>query len=649
MSLSEMLHGSSASSSFEDDNEENELDKGANSHRNAGENCLKPSDKQALARSSSFKANLKSFCRAIQGDSGDRAHAKSLTSDSARPSCLSSSKGNNRGPICGQSIVDGGTRADFFTVDALGAGFLGEACVEPARTGGRGPSPKSVSFSDGSLALSTKGNHGDGHNNNNNCNSGILPNNKVHPTNESVTCSDTGSLSPDVFAATGQRSPPPQPVQPASRAKGKNASGAEPQDFNDVFEVFHDTQSDVTCCSTFDLPMSSYIQSQMVERSSPLEPQSVLDRSSSSNPKEKSKCNEIDNYMREEKAAQARYLASVLPAAVLARATSEGSDASGESGDRTRGGQAARERLSGVSLDEQDLSRATAQDTPAVTLDSAHSCRAAPPLAARVLEKLTPCSSASGLASGLELAGCVGCAAISAPSLPAPPSPKIFLPSSSTSSTCSSSSSRAGSSPTRSNGSPPSLDLSAESSPRSSSSSAFSPLKMAGVSFFSYPACPAPLSSTPSAGPKPQAADKMTAPDTIPPNKSSTPRPASRVSPLCCSGPAEPSCKAPPASPLSNGVSNYCDQPAQLLRAPSKNKRITFVPDTNNHKAKVGPASDIPGMRMTPSHHGPGELRTNHQAVRSHKTNSNATGSRSAVKDSSKPDVDLYRQKETAL
>ena len=266
LSLSEMLHGSSASSSFEDDNEENELDKEGNPDRKCKEKSLKPSEKQALIRPPSFKANLKSFCKAIQGEGGSEKAAskasstqgKSPTSDGYRPSCLSTSKGNNRGTICGQSIVDGGTRADFFHVDAMGSSFLGEYYLDNVRPSAKNLNQKSVSFSDGGIALSNNSSYGDSYNNNNNncnssCQSSILPNNKVHPANETVPGSDNiskhESQTSDVVVAKDQKTTPPRcfdfiPTSLATeKSKTRERIDGPPKDFNDVFEVFHDTQS----------------------------------------------------------------------------------------------------------------------------------------------------------------------------------------------------------------------------------------------------------------------------------------------------------------------------------------------------------------------------------------------------------------------
>ena len=495
--------------------------------------------------------------------------------------------------------------------------------------------------------------------------------------------------------------------------------------------------------------MSSPIQPPMVvEKSSPLKPPAVVDKSSRSNSKEKSKCNEIDKYVREEKAAQARFLASIIPSDVLRLTSSKSKDTETMSQEKPSKNKVVRNRLPAVSLDEQSLNSpdsmepkdrpspqavshgysehnagtespqsndpvayhiattlsTTSQNIPESsggtsglnkTSSASGQCfsqavhaggareGSSLPASTRLLEMLTPCTSTALLATGLEVAGCGGCGTISTTSVPSSPSPNILFSSSSTSSASSSSSpSRTcstffPSSPTCSNGSPPSLNLSAASSPRSSFSSTFSPLRMSNVSF-SYSS---PLSSTSSSGPKNTAGFpsigtdkvaqltgsldsetlcdrplKLATLDTASPNKSTSPKPASKVSPLRCNAPTESSTdgsfsKPSFQAPLSNGLTNCCDKPPPLLTPSSRNKRVMFVADMCNHKGTV---ADGPGSKQTPTQFTTGELSLNHKAaveatMRGHKTFNNAMSQLSAVKASNKTEPEMYRQKETSL
>ncbi|GFS00676.1 cyclic nucleotide-gated cation channel [Elysia marginata] len=759
LSLSEMLHGSSASSSFEDDAEDVEIDKGDGD--SSIDKSLKTSEKQALIRPPSFKKNLKSFCKAIQGEEyEDRVPSKisptqlkSPLSDGYRPpSCLATGKGNTHGAICGQSIVDGGTRADFFHVDAMGASFLGEFYFDNARPSAKSFSPKSVSFSDGS-----KTSYSDSFNNNNcnsSCQSSLMPKNKVHPTTESLLAASSDAVaSPkdeirslqDKMALRDQMKIPrtgcdPSPAcQPNKNSSPKEAKGLPSRDFNDVFEVFHDSQSDLTCCTATDFQ--------------PNLPQQPSAKSSSFKSKKKYKGNEIDKYVQQEKAGEARYLARVLPSEILLATSPRTTDDSRAACKDTAQNKVTRDRLTAVSFDEDSPSSVSqsehrgshkiessvsgcAGDTKSYRIaekvapeekhkptalsstrdhfsDASSSSvdarvgktsrlldhRERPhvstgddqaerdqPQASRLLEMLSPCTSTALLATGLEMAGCGGYGAITTTPLPSSPSPKIFLSSSSTSPTSSSSSPSRPcttffpSTPTGSNGSPPSLNLSAASSPRSSFSSTFSPMKMSNLCF-SYPS---PMSSTPNSSQKNvsgfssigtdkvsqataptgnevscEPSHRLTTFETVSPNKSPSPKPAFKVSPLRCNTPldsptdgsfSKPSFQAP----LSNGLTNCCDRSAQQITPVSINKRVVFVPDPNKPKGVITSASDIHSTRQNFPLSSTGNIGCNHKPVvdvslRNHMTINNSISAIPSLKTTNKSDADLYRQKETSL
>ena len=268
-----MLHGSSASSSFDDDNEESEGDKDSNAGSISDEKVPRSTEKQALIRPPSFKVNLKSFCKGTPVEEHpERALSKlspgplkSPMADTYRPSCLATGKGDSRSPICGQSIVDGGTRADFFHVNAMGASFLDEFYLDNVRPSSRGANQKTVSFSDVSCSGNIKSNYSDSYNNNNcnsNCQSSLKPKNKVYPAYDKVACSDTVSPSKEVsplLAGMKDQEASTPPVDPdacpvllsGDKSNPRGATDLHPKDFNDVFEVFHDSQSKI--CTTMQI------------------------------------------------------------------------------------------------------------------------------------------------------------------------------------------------------------------------------------------------------------------------------------------------------------------------------------------------------------------------------------------------------------
>ena len=498
----------------------------------------------------------------------------------------------------------------------------------------------------------------------------------------------------------------------------------------------HSTISgDLTCC-----PSSGF------QTSSPLHPSAFVEKSSNYKSKEKSKCNEIDEYMREEKAAEARYLSSILPPEALFLSPYNKSETGAALEKGMAKNKVVRNRLPAVSFDEnspnnpstsgskgvlsvghgcvekdkncgptegndpemKEVSTSDSTDshhmhdtsglvsgatkttiaadkcgTRSLTAGSDSEGPGQPPIS-RLLEMLTPCTSTALLATGLEVAGCGGYGVITRAPLPPSPTPKVSLSSSPTSLASSSSSpSRPCTSffpytPTCSNGSPPSLTMSATS--RTNSGNTFPSRKVSNLCF----SFPSPLTSTTSSTQKNQTGNpvmgtdkvsqitvpvgnetpcerppKLTSFESVSANKSTSPKPASKVSPLLCNAPTDSSTdgsfsKSSFQVPLSNGLTNCRDRPPQLLKPASINKRVVFVPDMYKHKGPTS-APDIQCPAQTsPPQSATKDVSHNHMSavdvtMRSRKIMNSAMSQMSSVKTSNKHDTDMYRQKETSL